>query len=220
MPRAATGAIRRTSYGDGMRPDTDWPYMRRPSELGVIMYWVGSAGTVDPADAGKVVCIGSVLQLGQGLSALPPEASGGQPPPVAEEAADIAIPSLTATVRYAVVPDVGGTALNELWLGLRYRAGDGSIAANLFEVPLFLLDVALGDDPGTVPQTQLLHFDSAASTTFRTDKASGLSASDPTHVLDFANYAYYVEVSITSPAIETPWPPAVAAVGVGPIPFP
>jgi hypothetical protein len=179
------------------------------------MYSVASAGTVDPADAGKLVCIGSVLQLGQGLSALPPEAGGGQPPPVADEAAHIALPSLRATVRYAVAPDVGGMALNVLWLALRYRSGDGSIVASLFEVPLFLLGSALGDDPGTVSQTQLLQFEGTASTTFRTDAASGLGASDPAHVLDFANYAYYAEVSIASPAIESPWPPAIAAVGVG-----
>jgi hypothetical protein len=81
----------------------------------------------------------------------------------------------------------------------------------------YLIAAGLGDDPGTVQETSLLHFDSTdslASVTFQTSAAVGLNSTEASHVLDFDNNSCYVALSLTAPEIETPQPPAIAALGV------
>jgi hypothetical protein len=182
------------------------------------VYYAGSAGSVDPGDIGKVICTGSVLQLGRGATREPPPvAGGGAPPPAAgsEADAEIPIPSVTATIRYPVVPDIDTQPISNLWLGLRYLPGDGHIAATLIRVSTLLPDI--GTDPGTVTETSLLEFDSSqfqSSLTFISNAAAGLDTANANDVMDFGGNAYYIALSLTAPAIAIAQPPAVAVIGV------
>jgi hypothetical protein len=168
------------------------------------MYYVGSAGTVDPGDIAKIVCADGVIQLGQGVQGIKPAAE------------EIPMPQTTVTIRYAVPPGPDSPQLGDEMLVLRYRPGSGHIVAVLNEVPLLYADLA---DPGTVVETTLLEYDSAkfkASNVFLTNSVGGPTYPNPQHVLNFAENAYYISVSLTAPELVVGIPPAVAAVGLVP----
>lgn len=176
------------------------------------MYSVGSVGAVDPGDISKVVCGGSVIQLGRGIGGLEPPAAVSGPEAAAPA---IGFPRVTATVRYSVPPDVRGE-LGGLMLVLRYRSGDGHVAATLMEVAT-LLEVF--DDPGSVTETPLLKFDSAefdASNRFQTKSVGGPTGPNPSHVIDFSTNVYYVALSLTGPEFITGQPPAVSVIELVP----
>jgi hypothetical protein len=167
------------------------------------MFYAGSAGTVNPGGTAGLVCTGGIIQLGQGVQ-------GSRP------AIGITLPHITATIRYAVPADFGNPQLGAVMLVLRYRPGSGRIVATLNEVPLLYADPA---DPGTVTESTLLEFDSAAfdaSAVFQTHSVGGPANPNPAHVLNFTENAYYISVSLTAPEIAVGDPPAVAAIGVVP----
>jgi hypothetical protein len=173
------------------------------------MYSVGSVGTVDPADAGKVVFAGSVAQL-----------SGNRPgktePAQADTPEVILFPTVSATIRYEVTPDSDGAELGSLMLLLRYSPGQGGVLATLTEVPILLFDP---HDPGTVTETALLQFDSAdfeRSAGFQTKLVGGPTGPTPNHVLDFTNNVYYIAVLLTLPEFPSGIPPAVSAIQLAP----
>ena len=168
------------------------------------MYYAGSSGTLDPGDTAKPVCAGAVIQLGQGVQSSKPAAVGITPP------------HITATIRYAVPADLGNPQLGNVMLVLRYRPGTGRITAVLNEVPLLYADPS---DPGTVTETPLLEFDSAAfaaSSVFHTHSVGGPTHANPKHVLNFTENAYYIAVTITALELAIGEPPAIAAIGVVP----
>jgi hypothetical protein len=135
---------------------------------------VGSAGTVDVADIGKVVFAKSVVQL-QGFDLVV-----STPAP---SAAALPVVQTHAVIRYGVTP-VQGVLSTQLTLRLRYRDGSGQVVATLIEV-----------DISTGTETPLCRFDSRAlgppSNAFQ-DKSS-----DCAQTLNFENHAYYVEVTLT-----------------------
>ena len=153
---------------------------------------VGSVGTVDVADIGKVVFDGPIVQLGHGLA--PPMVGG-----LARTR-----PQVSATIRYGVTPEGFGpariVAALELWP--RFRQGDGRVVATLIEVNI-----------NSGVETTLITFDSVpfgagGPASFHV----GQAASDGSqHELNFSHCAYYVSVSLSGPegpALGTP--PAVA----------
>jgi hypothetical protein len=154
---------------------------------------VGSVGTVDVADIGKVVFDKSIVQLGHGLA----------PPQVAEQLARPR-PLVSATIRYGVTQEGFGTATNvaglELWT--RFRQGDGRVVATLIEVNV---------DSGA--EATLLTFDTelfgaAGPANFHVGEAG---PGEFKRELNFTLCVYYVSVSLTRP--DVPFlgiPPAVA----------
>ena len=173
------------------------------------MYAVGSVGTVDPADVGNVVFVGSVAQLKLGRV-------GGAEPAQADNPDVILIPDFSATIRYEVTPDSDGAELGALMLVLRFSPGNGRVVATLTEVPILLFDP---HDPGTVTETALLQFDSAefdGSAGFQTKLVGGPAGPTPGHVLDFTNNVYYIAVVLTLPEFPTGQPPAVSAIQLAP----
>jgi hypothetical protein len=175
----------------------------------VDMYSAGSVGTVDPADAGKVVFAGSVAQLSPGRV-------GGAEPAQANNPEVILSPDFSATIRYEVTPDSDGAELGALMLVLRYSPGNGRVFATLTEVPILLFDP---HDPGTVTETALLQFDSDEfdrSAGFQTKLIGGPTGPTPNHVLDFRNNVYYIAVLLLLPEFPTGLPPAVSAIELAP----
>jgi hypothetical protein len=160
----------------------------------------GSAGTVDVADIGKVVFVNSVVQL-PGVDLV-----------VNREAQLAALPVVQteAVIRYGVTPVEGvlpgqGFALRAL--RLRYRDGSGRVVAVLIQV-----DIATGTETPTAS------FDS---------EAPGLTRSNEFQVnlpglgmaLDFANNAYYVELTLTAssrPPVPILFPPKVSVIQLVP----
>lgn len=185
-------------YGRGANADA-W--------LGVvIMYNVGSSGTVDPGDIAKVVCTGSIIQLGEG----PPQS----PPP--SPAGEIRIPQreTTATIRYGVDAEFNGKNLGYVMLVLRYRPGAGSVVAMLNEVPLWW-GVPPDTDPGTVTETTVLEFHSGGETApqvFTTNGEGGPGLTNASHVLNFTDNYYYVAVTLSASETVVGIPPALASV--------
>jgi hypothetical protein len=177
------------------------------------MFSVGSVGAVDPRDVGKVVFAGSIAQLGFGI--------GGLEPLVAASAAArvIALPEVTATIRYGVPPEgVIGKELRDVALQLRYRDGNGRVVATLIEVAV---PAAAPGEPGNVAERALLQFDSAdpsyggSSGSFRTHAAQvPLSSGLASHVLDFDQNVYYISLTLTGPEVVIGHPPAVAAIEI------
>ena len=153
---------------------------------------VGSAGTLDPANEGKILFDGAIAQLGVSLIGVV-----GAPSARAEAAERLLFPRISATIRYAVtVPDgIDGVDSFKVGLQLRYRRGDGQILATLFQVPIPVLP----NDPGVVIETPLNQLDS--------DIVGG-----PGNSFQNAD-VYYVAVTLTRP--NRPFlstAPAVAAI--------
>jgi hypothetical protein len=174
---------------------------------------VGSTGTVDLADVGKVIFAGSVVQL-------PGVSSGGvSDSPIASGVASTeaaVFPKTTARIRYDVTPDAGVNRFL-LTLKLLYRGGSGQVVAKLVQVSIPQVGISEVPEPA-VSETTLLTFDSAAdqpaSSEFQAREVTFLPT-DPGK-LDFVNNAYYVELSLI--AREGPVvlvnPPAVATIQI------
>lgn len=158
---------------------------------------VGSAGTVDETDVGKVFFDHGVVQMGHTL----------QPPPsAAKPRAAIALPTQSAVIRYNVEPVDGlfgvapqpctGTNCPALRLTLRYLDTGGAgahVVARLIEI-----------DMATGAERPLLTFDSnapglPASNHYQVQ--SGPPSCGPAFAFDFVRKAYYVEATLTSSAI-------------------
>jgi len=173
---------------------------------------VGSTGTVDLADVGKVIFAGSVVQL-------PGVTSGGvlsaQRKSGAASPEAVGFPLTTARIRYDVTPDAGVNKFL-LILKLLYRGGAGQVVAKLVQVAIPQVGVTEVPEPA-VTETTLLTFDSAAELPSGEFQAREVAFSPTdTGKLDFVNNAYYVELSLT--AREGPVvlinPPAVATIQI------
>jgi hypothetical protein len=178
------------------------------------MFWVASTGVVNPADAHKIVCMGSIVQLGASIGGLESEAAVA--PPAGGQAA-APFPQTSATLRYNVPPE--GLQLSEVgaWeLMLRYRNGNGRVLATLMEV-----DVPEGGpgQPDTVVERPLIGFNSSdpgfggASPFFRTHR-SGVPESPSTHTIDFGQHVYYISVTLSGPEVVVGVPPAVSSIQI------
>lgn len=155
----------------------------------------GSAGTVDGADIGKVVFANSVVQL-QGFDLVIDQS---------KQLAALPAVQTHAVVRYGVTPVEG--VLNQAVLGLklRYRDGSGRVVASLIEV-----DIATGTE------TPNARFDSQAFTRSNAFQVNGPGLG---MVLDFANHAYYVELTLTAsshPPVPILFPPKVSVIQLVP----
>lgn len=161
---------------------------------------VGSAGTVNPPDLAKVVCLGSIAQLGLGtgrVTAKSPQVAGGG-----------AGPQMQAVIRYGIttVADTWPNPIPRAGLEILCRPGGGQIAARLVQV-------SMGQGPApSVAETTLLDFHvQPADRNPNVFYAPGDSA--PSVFFDFSNNVYYVEVVLTAPAdVVIDYPPAVAAI--------
>jgi hypothetical protein len=143
---------------------------------------VGSAGTVDVADLGKVAFDKSSVQL-QGFDlVVSPSATQAE----ADRSA-IALPTVRAVVRYGVTPVEGVLTGAQLYLVLRYRDGSGHIAANLIEVDI---------NAGT--ETTRITFDSKDGNSVHDDAFQVYASKDYYSSFDFRNHAYYVELILTA----------------------
>jgi hypothetical protein len=163
---------------------------------------VGSAGTVDLADFGKVVFAGSVVQL-LGIGGVHPETRVASPEAVV-------LPKTNARIRYDVTPDAG-VHLFSLHLKLLYRSGEGQVVAKLVEVGI------PSAPENMVTETALLIFDSQINGGPAPDEFQARDAtSTPTNTrqLDFDNNAYYVELSLIAPERPLTNPPAVSAIQI------
>ena len=174
---------------------------------------IGSAGTVNVGDIGKVNFAGSVVQIGTGSPGVVFGSSTAVGGSVAEAASATAIlhPKTQATIRYGVTPfsrssDSGiGNDLGSWELTLTFRDGAGQVAATLIEVRISGVGVG---NVTPVQETRLIHFDSqefpAPSTHFRTFSKRPSDALT-FHRLDFRNNAYYVERRVDSARVVPDW---------------
>ncbi len=143
---------------------------------------VGSAGTVDEADAGKVVFSGSVVAFPEVLA--PPTLQ-------AESNAQIVLPTVTtnATIRYNVTA-VDGLFAPGSHLGMTVRFRDDGDWARV-QLRLYEQDIYTG------ATALLLTFDSntfAASPNFQT---TGVGNPLPFWSFNFDQKAYFIEATLT-----------------------
>ncbi|MGA3023489.1 MAG: hypothetical protein ABSF98_01830 [Bryobacteraceae bacterium] len=171
---------------------------------------VGSTGTVDLADVGKVIFAGSIVQI-PGVSSTGVRNAHRESGAASHEA--VVFPLTTARIRYDVTPDAGVNRFL-LTLKLLFRGGSGQVVAKLVQVAIPQVGVYEVPEPA-VTETTLLTFDSAAQ-----DPSGEFQAREVTFLptdpgkLDFTNNAYYIELSLI--AREGPVvlinPPAVATI--------
>jgi len=166
---------------------------------------VASAGAVNPPDIGKVLLVGSVVQLG---------ATGGL---IAALAADRTVVGpgagpgtgqpTQAVIRYGVTAVDGGFNPDPealfVSLAMLCRPGDGQISARLVQVPNLSPVVY-------VTETTLVEFQ-AQKTNAKLFTLQIVSGGDA-DVFDFESNAYYVEVVLTAPGAVTEYPPAVSLI--------
>lgn len=157
-------------------------------------FWttVGSAGTLNATDLAKVSLDNAVITLGHGIE--PPPAPAAQGP-------SIGIPEVSAVVRYNVTPVEGlfATGLFVYVLELTYR---GKVHARLVQF-----------DRTSGTETELVHFDGVSSPPAPGFTTAGIETGIAT-VMDFVNCAYYVEATLTAPALGVGNPAEIAAVKV------
>jgi hypothetical protein len=165
-----------------------------------IRFWttVGSAGTLGAADLAKVTLDNAVIRLG--VDIVPPEASA----PAADPS--IVIPPATAVARYNVTPVDGlfPSVPFHYVLQVTYR---GAVRARLVQFDL----------SGGV-ETDLLRFDSAdflPAPSFVTHQVATTDLSSP---MDFINFAFYVEATLSASAIVAGNPAEIAVIKVFPSP--
>jgi hypothetical protein len=155
---------------------------------------VGSAGTVNPPDTGKVVLVGSIVQLGEG------RVITGSP-----EAARRVAPVTQAVIRYAVSAVID-TPINPIRLGLEilWRQGDGQIAARLAQVSKSLPVPTVEEN--NIVEYQAQPVDNSRTLFYWQTKVV------PDVYFDFQNNAYYVEVVLSASGnVVLEYPPAVSA---------
>lgn len=144
---------------------------------------VGSAGTVDEADTGKLVFSGSVVAFPE---ILPPTSSAQ-----AEANAQIVLPTVTttATIRYNVTA-VDGLFMpgNHLGMTVRFRDdGDWArVQLRLYEQDIYTGATAL-----------LLTFDSNAFPASPNFQTTGVGNPYPFWSFDFSQKAYFIEATLT-----------------------
>ncbi|HEX3577327.1 MAG TPA: hypothetical protein VHY33_02090 [Thermoanaerobaculia bacterium] len=156
-------------------------------------FWtsVGSAGTVDEADVAKIFFDHAVAQSGRPLTSTTAAAAPGT----------VAVPPVSAVIRYNVTAVDGLFTPNTLRLRIRYLATGPSarVVAKFREV-----DIATGIE------TDRITFDSrlfAATNAYHVDEAPnckgvggpGFAGSG----FDFINKAYYIEVTLTRSSLAT-----------------
>jgi len=160
---------------------------------------VGSAGILNQTDLAKVTLHQSIIQLGTELL----------PPPSTVAVADapavhlVHLPTMQAVVRYNVTSTAGlfNTGSFAYRLQLRCR---GQISAKLIEV-----DLASG-----MEKTRI-QFNSNNHTAFE-DQVAFESAGDPPRSVpfDFNKKAYYVEATLTAPAVAIGHPAAISIIQI------
>ena len=175
---------------------------------------VGSTGAVDPADAGKVVMSGSIVQLGRGGPVV--IGATAEAPPAGT--ARLAAHQIKAVIRYSVVP-VEGVLFRPppeppyaLFIRLRHRPGEGQVNAQLKEV-----------DISTGTESVMTVWDSSVLTSEGTPPPPDLwvlsSLGDELPYegpIDFVNKAYYVELTLSAKVANVDtllrFPPAVSVI--------
>jgi hypothetical protein len=160
---------------------------------------VGSVGVMNNTDAGKVVFIGSIAQLGVGIGG----ATTGSVGPRIEER--IGLPTVTATLRYPVQgTDLGNQAPGVWNLTVRYRDGNGSVTVHIIQVA-----ADTGEERAVATLQSGVGFN--RSNSFHNEISQG------TFGTDFERNTYYVAVVLTGPAIELGVPPAIQLMQIGQI---
>ncbi len=144
---------------------------------------VGSAGTVDEADAGKVVFSGSVVAFPEILPPLPSAQ--------AEANAQIVLPTVTtnATIRYNVTA-VDGLFMPGSHLGMTVRFRDDGNWARV-QLRLYEQDIYTG------ATALLLSFDSNAFPASPNYQTTGVGNPYPFWSFDFNQKAYFIEATLT-----------------------
>jgi hypothetical protein len=161
---------------------------------------VGSAGTLNHTDLAKVSLHQSIVQLGTELS--PPVLTQLATAQVAGASPRVGpiFPAEQAVVRYNVTP-VDGLFLAGAFkyhLQLRYR---GQVSARLMQV-----------DIETGAETLLIAFDSNSFPAKHDFQVQAVSATEDSAILDFVNKAYYVEATLTAPALVVGHPAAISII--------
>ena len=166
-------------------------------EINKIWTTVGSAGTVDEADTGKVALDRSTAQIGTVIGGNQPVSISVQLPPQ----------TTSAVIRYNVTPVEGlfavkprcftatGNECPGIQLKLRYLASGNNarVVARLVEV-----DLATG------AEVDKLNFDSnafAKANQYQVQSVGQCGPQIPPQPFDFATKAYYVEVRLTNSSI-------------------
>ncbi len=171
---------------------------------------VGSDGTVDETDAGKVFFDHSVVQMGRPPAGTLPAA--GQ---TKQNGALILGDTQTALIRYNVTPVDGlftpacksetGRDCTGRQLHLRYLAtGGGRVVAKLIEV-----DLATGGE------TALLTFDSSAFSAANDYHVQHADVCGPKGRFDFRHKAYYVEATLTGSRLAATTAAGIQMVKIG-----
>jgi hypothetical protein len=151
---------------------------------------VGSAGTVDEADAGKLVYQGSAVSFPEILPPLP-TAQTAQ----AESNAPIILPTETtrATIRYNVTA-VDGLFAQGCGLGMTVRFRDDGGWAQVF-IRLFEQDISTG------ATKLLLTFDSNTFLPSPNYQTQSVSNGDRSFSFDFSQKAYFIEATLTKTSV-------------------
>jgi hypothetical protein len=160
---------------------------------------VGSAGTLSATDLAKVTLDNAVITLG--VDVAPPVGLAAQDP-------SVVLPPRTAVVRYNVTPvdglfpvdDMGLVTRFHYVLQLTYR---GRVRARLVQFDL---------SSGT--EKDLLQFDSASFAPAHRFATNGGTTRCDSAVMDFVNFAYYVEATLSASAIVVGNPAEIAVVKV------
>jgi hypothetical protein len=160
---------------------------------------VGSAGTVNPPDLGKVVLAGSIAQLGAtgGVVSASPQVAAAR-----TGRGTGAGPGTQAVIRYGVAAiDAGFNPIPNVGLGMVCRTGNGQVAARLVQVSIVFSKPL----PGVV-ETTLIELQAQPANLF---SAQVTFSSSPT--LDFQANVYYVEVTLSAAGDVVPTnPPAIS----------
>jgi hypothetical protein len=170
---------------------------------------VGSAGSLTANDLAKVGLDNGVISLGHDIA--PPAANAPKDP-------SVAFPPVNAVVRYNVTPVDGlffPTAADvppgqdappnyHYQLQVCYL---GAVKARLVQVAL-----ANGEEKG------LLLFDSASFDPAHSFVMNAVTTTDPSTVMDFVNFAYYVEATLSASSIGVGNPASIAVIKVYPSP--
>src|SRR5262245_15343422 len=152
---------------------------------------VGSAGTVDEADDGKLVYQGSAVSFPEILPPLP-TAQTAQ----AESNAQIILPTETtrATIRYNVTAVDGLFAQSCDGLKMTVRFRDDGAWAQVF-IRLFEQDISTG------ATKLLLTFDSNAFLPSPNYQIQGVGVADRSFSFDFSQKAYFIEANLTKTSV-------------------
>ncbi len=163
---------------------------------------VGSAGTLNHSDLAKVTMSQSIVQLGMELTPNVITQNMFAQFASALESLGPAIPSNQAVVRYNITATDGLFAEHSFryHLHIRYR---GRVVAALIEVDL-----------ETGAEVERIHFDSSQFPSAPGFQVQSAYEGADSVVMDFVNKAYYVQATLTAPAIAVGHPAAIAMVKV------